>query len=78
MFANLQVKEKLVVPMRMQWWRDAVNGIYKAKPIKHPAVQCLHQVRAGDRLTKVMLCDASRVRTHDLSVHTFPAWCALT
>jgi len=42
---NAQVKEKLVVPMRMQWWRDAVNGLYKAKPIKHPAIQCLHQVR---------------------------------
>jgi Squalene/phytoene synthase len=40
----VQVREKLVVPMRMQWWRDAVNGIYKAKPIRHPVIQCLHQV----------------------------------
>ena len=41
-----QVREKLVVPMRMQWWRDGVNGIYKAKPIRHPVIQCLHQVLA--------------------------------
>ena len=44
LIAWVQVREKLVVPMRMQWWRDAVNGIYKAKPIRHPVIQCLHQV----------------------------------
>lgn len=37
-----------MVPMRMQWWRDAVNGIFKAKPIRHPAIQCLHQVGIVD------------------------------
>ena len=38
------VKEALVVPMRMQWWRDAVNSLYKGTPIRHPVIQCLAQV----------------------------------
>lgn len=37
-------KEALVVPMRMQWWRDAVNSLYKGTPIRHPVIQCLAQV----------------------------------
>ena len=32
------------MPMRMQWWRDGVNGLYKGTPIRHPAIQCLNQV----------------------------------
>lgn len=39
------VKETLVVPMRMQWWRDAVNSLYKGTPIRHPVIQCLAQVQ---------------------------------
>lgn len=50
-----------MVPMRMQWWRDAVNGLYKAKPIKHPAIQCLHQVRwRPGHTAKALLVQSAR------------------
>lgn len=39
------VKETGLLPIRMQWWRDAVNSIYRERPIKHPAVQALAQAR---------------------------------
>lgn len=39
------VKETGLLPIRMQWWRDAVNSIYRDKPTKHPAVQALAQAR---------------------------------
>lgn len=49
------VKETLVVPMRMQWWRDAVNSLYKGTPIRHPVIQCLAQVNERHPLTRYHL-----------------------
>ena len=28
----------------MQWWKDAVNSVYRDKPVKHPVIQALAQV----------------------------------
>lgn len=61
-----QVKEKLVVPMRMQWWRDGVNGIFKDKPIRHPVIQCLHQVHLRQPLTRYRLQKIVNARELDL------------
>ena len=38
------VKETGLLPIRMQWWKDAVNSMYRDKPVKHPAVQGLAHV----------------------------------
>ena len=38
------VKETGLLPIRMQWWKDAVNSMYRDKPVKHPAIQALAQV----------------------------------
>ena len=33
-----------LLPIRMQWWKDAVNSVYRDKPVKHPVIQALAQV----------------------------------
>lgn len=38
------VKESGLLPIRMQWWRDAVNSVFRDKPVKHPVIQALAQV----------------------------------
>lgn len=38
------VKETGLLPIRMQWWKDAVNSVYRDKPVKHPVIQALAQV----------------------------------
>ena len=37
-------KETGLLPIRMQWWRDAVNSVFRDKPVKHPVIQALAQV----------------------------------
>ena len=39
------VKETGLLPIRMQWWKDAVNSIYREQPVKHPAIQALAEVQ---------------------------------
>ena len=38
------VKETGLLPIRMQWWKDAVNSICREQPVKHPAIQALAEV----------------------------------
>ena len=38
------VKETGLLPIRMQWWRDAVNSVFRDRPVKHPVIQALAQV----------------------------------
>ncbi len=40
-----QVRQAGLVPIRFQWWRDAVNSCYRGAPVKHPIVQALAQAR---------------------------------
>ena len=40
-----QVRQAGLVPIRFQWWRDAVNSCYRGAPVKHPVVQALAQAR---------------------------------
>ena len=37
-------KETGLLPIRMQWWRDAVNSVFRDTPVKHPVIQALAQV----------------------------------
>ena len=38
-----QVRQTGLVPIRFQWWRDAVNSCYRGAPVNHPVVQALAQ-----------------------------------
>ena len=42
-----QVRQAGLVPIRFQWWRDAVNSCYRGPPVKHPVVQALAQARVA-------------------------------
>lgn len=42
------VKETGLLPIRMQWWKDAVNSVYRDTPVKHPAIQALAQASGFD------------------------------
>lgn len=46
------VKEAALAQIRMQWWRDAVDGLYGPKPQPHPVIQALKQAR---KLTSLSL-----------------------
>ncbi len=35
------VREQTLAQIRMQWWRDAVNGMYRQTPHEHPIIQAL-------------------------------------
>eukprot|EP00208_Stichococcus_sp_RCC1054_P001532 CAMPEP_0206142688 /NCGR_PEP_ID=MMETSP1473-20131121/17905_1 /ASSEMBLY_ACC=CAM_ASM_001109 /TAXON_ID=1461547 /ORGANISM="Stichococcus sp, Strain RCC1054" /LENGTH=349 /DNA_ID=CAMNT_0053537787 /DNA_START=155 /DNA_END=1201 /DNA_ORIENTATION=+ len=67
------VKEVMMVPMRMQWWRDAVNSLYKGKPIRHPVIQCLAQVNEAHPLTRYNLQKIISTRESDLVAAEPPA-----
>jgi NADH dehydrogenase [ubiquinone] 1 alpha subcomplex assembly factor 6 len=38
------VSESILADMRLQWWRDAIDGIYNGVPPQHPVVQPLHNI----------------------------------
>ena len=35
------VREQTLAQIRMQWWREAVNGMYRQTPHEHPIIQAL-------------------------------------
>ena len=45
------VHESNLIPIRMQWWRDAVNSMYgERRPVQHPVVSALSQVCPANEL----------------------------
>ena len=45
------VHESNLIPVRMQWWRDAVNSMYgERRPVQHPVVSALSQVCSANEL----------------------------
>ena len=45
------VHESNLIPVRMQWWRDAVNSMYgERRPVQHPVVSALSQVCPANEL----------------------------
>ncbi|KAL3152447.1 hypothetical protein ABBQ32_001494 [Trebouxia sp. C0010 RCD-2024] len=59
-------KETGLLPIRMQWWRDAVNSVFRDKPVKHPVIQALAQVQAVHPLTRYRLQRLISTREEDL------------
>lgn len=60
------VKETGLLPIRMQWWKDAVNSVYRDTPVKHPAIQALAQVQAIYPLTRYRLQRLISTREEDV------------
>jgi phytoene/squalene synthetase len=45
-----QVSQPQLAQMRYQWWREAINSIKGAAPLRHPVVQALSQARHHTKL----------------------------
>ncbi|KAI7839929.1 hypothetical protein COHA_006323 [Chlorella ohadii] len=60
-------KGEMLVLMRCQWWRDAVNDCFKGKPPAQPVVTALAEVLgAGHQLTRYRLQQLVSAREEDL------------
>ncbi|KAK9864897.1 hypothetical protein WJX84_007292 [Apatococcus fuscideae] len=60
------VREQTLAQIRMQWWREAVNGMYRQTPHEHPIVQALTEVIAAKELTRYRLQQIVTAREDDL------------
>ncbi|KAK9862554.1 hypothetical protein WJX84_010151 [Apatococcus fuscideae] len=60
------VREQTLAQIRMQWWREAVNGMYRQTPHEHPVIQALTEVIAVKDLTRYRLQQIVTAREDDL------------
>ncbi|KAG0588900.1 hypothetical protein KC19_2G276900 [Ceratodon purpureus] len=60
------MKETNLAMMRLAWWRDAVDGLYKKKTLEHPVVQALGAVISENRLSKHWFTRLLEARMTDL------------
>ncbi|WP_417448884.1 phytoene/squalene synthase family protein [Kordiimonas sp.] len=60
------VSEPMIGEIRLQWWREALEGISNGKPREHPVVQALSGVTAFTRI-RPMLDEIIDGREQDLS-----------
>jgi phytoene synthase len=57
--ARESVSQPMIGQIRLQWWREAWEGIVAGKPRQHPVVQALHDhCRHLDQATVMALIDA--------------------
>ncbi len=80
------VREGALAQIRMQWWRDAADSVFGAKPQPHPVIQALREVGllnmysndccAGSAITITSMVDGWReVYRQDgecMSTHRWP------
>ncbi|CAM6096183.1 unnamed protein product [Calypogeia fissa] len=58
--------------MRLIWWRDAVEGMYKKAPVEHPVAKALAAVIDDHRLSKRWFTRLIEARVSDLEMTTAP------
>ncbi|KAL2635446.1 hypothetical protein R1flu_006925 [Riccia fluitans] len=67
------VREPQLGVMRLVWWKEAVDGIYKkASPLEHPVVQALTSVISEQRLSKQWFSRLIESRMSDLEMTAPP------
>jgi NADH dehydrogenase [ubiquinone] 1 alpha subcomplex assembly factor 6 len=47
-----QAKQTMILRMRFQWWRDAINSAYKGRPANQPVISALASVLKQHTLTR--------------------------
>lgn len=60
------VSEPMIGEIRLQWWREALDGIYSAAPRKHEVVEALSAAIARHNLPRILLDRLIDARVHDL------------
>eukprot|EP00250_Pteridium_aquilinum_P014530 c22046_g1_i1 orf=225-1112(+) len=65
-------RELNLAMMRLQWWRDAVDGIFKGKRLEHPIVTALSAVVEEHKLSKHWFSRLLDARQSDLEMEGAP------
>ena len=60
-----QVSQAMLGEIRLQWWRDAIEGIYAGNPRAHPVVRTLAQAVARHDLARPLFDRLIDARTDD-------------
>jgi phytoene synthase len=58
--------EPMIALIRLQWWRDALDGLERGRVLAHPVVEALDRAIAGGRLTPAPLEQAISGREHEV------------
>lgn len=61
-----QVSQPMLGEIRLQWWRDAIEGIYAGNPRAHPVVRALAQAIGRHELARPLFDRLIDARTDDL------------
>jgi phytoene synthase len=63
---NDKVSEPMLGEIRLQWWRDALEDLYKGTVRKHPVVQSMDEVAMVKRLDEDVLMGLVDARVPDI------------
>ncbi len=61
------VSEEMLGEIRLQWWREALEGIYAGRPRQHAVVEALASAVAAGGLTQAQLLRIIDARAFDLA-----------
>ncbi|MCO5580379.1 hypothetical protein L7F22_034246 [Adiantum nelumboides] len=65
-------REPQLAMMRFQWWREALDGLYKGTLLEHPVVTALSLVIAEHKLSKLWFSRILDARQSDLEMEGAP------
>lgn len=65
-------REPHLALMRFQWWREALDGLYKGKLLEHPVVTALSSVIEEHKLSKLWFSRIIDARQSDLEMEGAP------
>lgn len=65
-------RELNLASIRLQWWRDALDGLYKGKKLEHPVVTALSAVVEEHKLSKHWFSRLIDARQSDLAMEGAP------
>ena len=66
------VSQPMAGLIRLQWWRDALDGIEAGRPLAHPVVEALHQALGDGCLSRAPLDAAIDARGVELEGDPLP------
>lgn len=65
-------REVNLARMRLQWWRDALDGVYKGQRLEHPVVTALCALVEEHKLSKLWFSRLLDARQSDLDMEGAP------
>lgn len=68
-----QAKQTMILRMRFQWWRDAINSAYKGRPANQPVISALASVLDQHTLTRYRMQQVITTREESFADPSPPA-----